>query len=68
MTRDDDLHPDDEKRREYLVKLLTLSGLTMAPVSAAQPPTECTTVEPAKSEKPISESQPPPQIQEPWIG
>jgi hypothetical protein len=39
-----------------------------APAKAAQPPTEWTIVEPAKSEKPISESQPPPQVQEPWIG
>ena len=36
MTRDDDLHPDDEKRREYLVKLLTLSGLTMTPLGQVQ--------------------------------
>src|SRR6056297_3262229 len=41
---------------------------TMAPASAAQPPTECTTVEPAKSEKPASLSQPPPHCQEPEIG
>ena len=40
----------------------------MAPVRAAQPPTECTMVEPAKSRKPSSLSQPPPQLQEPWIG
>ncbi len=31
MTRDDDLSPDDEKRRQYLVRLLTLSGMTMTP-------------------------------------
>ena len=36
MTRDDDLHPDDEKRREYLVRLLTLSGLTMTPLGQLQ--------------------------------
>src|SRR6056297_692067 len=41
---------------------------TMAPARAAQPPTECTTVEPAKSEKPASDSQPPPHCQEPEIG
>jgi len=41
---------------------------TMAPAKAAQPPTECTTVEPAKSLKPISDSQPPPHCQEPEIG
>ena len=40
----------------------------MAPVNAAQPPTECTMVEPAKSEKPSWLSQPPPQVQAPWIG
>jgi hypothetical protein len=34
-------------------------GPTMiAPTSAAQPPTECTSVEPAKSWKPMSLSQP----------
>ena len=41
---------------------------TMAPAKAAQPPTECTTVEPAKSEKPSSDNQPPPHCQEPEIG
>ena len=41
---------------------------TMAPARAAQPPTECTTVEPAKSEKPASDNQPPPHCQEPEIG
>src|SRR3990170_5574658 len=39
-----------------------------APVSAAQPPIECTTVDPAKSSMPIFASQPPPQIQCPPIG
>ena len=29
MTSDDDLHPEDEQRREHLVRLLTLSALTM---------------------------------------
>src|SRR5688572_10174590 len=38
------------------------------PVSAAQPPTEWTTVEPAKSHMPAEASQPPPQIQWPVIG
>jgi hypothetical protein len=32
MYRDDDLHPDDEKRREYLVKLLTMSALSATPM------------------------------------
>ena len=32
MYRDDDLPPEDEARREYLVKLLTLSALTAMPV------------------------------------
>ena len=36
---------------------------TRMPASAAQPPTLCTTVEPAKSQKPAVASQPPPQIQ-----
>ena len=36
MFRDDDLHPDDEKRREYLVKLLTMSALTATPLSTVQ--------------------------------
>ena len=41
----------------------------MTPASAAQPPTEWTTVEPAKSRKlPSCASQPPPQIQWPVIG
>src|SRR3546814_17456492 len=35
-----------------------------APVKAAQPPTEWTMVEPAKSEKPASVSQPPPPVPE----
>ena len=42
--------------------------ITMAPASAAQPPTACTTVEPAKSKKPLSASHPPPQIQWPMTG
>ena len=41
---------------------------TSSPVNAAQPPTEWTIVDPAKSEKPISESHPPPHVQEPCIG
>ena len=32
MKFDDDLHPDDEKRRDTLVKLLTLGALTTTPV------------------------------------
>src|SRR5262245_38377716 len=36
---------------------------TRMPASAAQPPTLCTTVEPAKSQNPAVASQPPPQIQ-----
>src|SRR5512134_2605441 len=35
---------------------------SMIPASAAQPPTECTTVDPAKSRKPFDASQPPPQM------
>ena len=41
---------------------------TMAPASPAQPPTECTTVEPAKSIMPRLDSHPPPQIQCPTTG
>ena len=41
---------------------------TIAPVSAAHPPTEWTTVEPAKSTKPIESSHPPPHIQCPVMG
>ena len=40
----------------------------MAPARAAQPPVECTIVDPAKSWNPIWESQPPPQVQEPITG
>ena len=31
MTDQDDLHPNDEKRRDYLVKMLTAGALTMTP-------------------------------------
>jgi hypothetical protein len=31
MYSDDDLHPDDEKRRDYLVKMLTMGAATMTP-------------------------------------
>ena len=40
----------------------------IAPERAAHPPTECTKVEPAKSENPISLNQPPPHCHEPAIG
>jgi hypothetical protein len=36
MDRDDELHPEDEKRREYLVRLLTLSAMTATPLSQVQ--------------------------------
>jgi len=36
MYRDDELHPEDEKRREYLVRLLTLSAMTATPLSQVQ--------------------------------
>ena len=39
-----------------------------APMQAQMPPTICTAVEPAKSWKPRSLSQPPPQIQWPETG
>ena len=41
---------------------------SIAPASAAQPPTEWTAASPAKSMKPICASQPPPQIQCPTMG
>ena len=40
----------------------------MIPARAAHPPVEWTIVEPAKSWKPRSASQPPPQVQAPTIG
>ena len=40
----------------------------MAPVSAAQPPTECTAVQPAKSQKPFWPRNPPPHTQWPVTG
>lgn len=36
MYSDDDLHPEDEKRREYLVKMLTLAGLSATPFNLVQ--------------------------------
>ena len=32
MIREEELPPEDEKRREYLVKLLTMSALTATPM------------------------------------
>ena len=43
-------------------------GWMIAPASAAKPPAACTSVEPAKSEKPASDSQPPPHCQDASIG
>ena len=48
--------------------LPSLGPIISAPASAAQPPVEWTMVEPAKSWKPISLSQPPPQVQAPMTG
>ena len=48
--------------------LPNLGPIIIAPVNAAHPPTEWTSVEPAKSEKPISERNPPPHTHEAWIG
>ena len=42
-----------------------LGPKTMAPASAAQPPMECTTVDPAKSIKPKFSSHPPPFNKDP---
>ena len=36
---------------------------TIAPANAAAPPAACTRVEPAKSEKPAADNQPPPHCQ-----
>ena len=36
MSTADDLHPDDEKRRDYLVKMLTVGALTMTPFGIVQ--------------------------------
>ncbi len=36
MYRDDDLHPDDEKRRQYLVNLLTIGAASMTSPVLAQ--------------------------------
>lgn len=36
MKLEEILHPDDEKRRKYLVKLLTISALTMTPINVIQ--------------------------------
>ena len=51
-----------------LLNLPSLAPRRIAPVNAAHPPTECTRVEPAKSEKPASDNQPPPHCHEPAIG
>ena len=45
-----------------------LGPRTIEPASAIAPPARCTTVEPAKSWNPISESHPPPHDQWPSIG
>ena len=55
----------DLPEAEYLP---SLGPTTIAPANATHAPTECTTVEPAKSWNPISDNQPPPQIQCPEIG
>ena len=36
MIPDDDLHPDDERRRAALVRLLTIAGMTLTPLSQVQ--------------------------------
>ena len=36
MDTDDDLHPVDERRRDYLVQLLTASAFSLAPISVVQ--------------------------------
>ena len=51
-----------------LRNLPSLGPTTITPARAAQPPVLCTMVEPAKSWKPCSASQPPPHVQAPTIG
>ena len=48
--------------------LPSLGPIIIAPAKAAAPPVECTHVDPAKSEKPISANQPPPHCQPITIG
>jgi hypothetical protein len=36
MNKDDELHPEDERRRLTLVRMLTLAGATMTPLSSIQ--------------------------------
>ena len=57
-----------KKLAEIGTKLATANQEYVTLVKAHTPPTMCTAVEPAKSWKPISESQPPPQIQWPDTG
>jgi len=55
----------------FILPFLNLPSLgpsKITPAKAAAPPHECTKVEPAKSEKPISASHPPPHYQPIWIG
>ena len=48
--------------------LPVLAPSTIAPAKAAAPPAACTNVEPAKSEKPAADNQPPPHCQPISIG
>ena len=51
-----------------LLNLPSLGPTTMMPARAAQPPTLCTMVEPAKSLNPSSFSHPPPHVHAPTTG
>ena len=61
-------HPGKVLTEPSLPNLPSRAPNINAPANAAQPPTEWTKVEPAKSEKPISLNQPPPHCHEPAIG
>ena len=50
------------------VNLPSLGPIMIAPAKAAAPPVECTSVDPAKSEKPSVANQPPPHCQPITIG
>ena len=50
------------------VNLPDLAPSTIAPARAAAPPAACTHVEPAKSEKPAADNQPPPHCHPISIG
>ena len=62
------LAPGSGSTRPRLSYLPRRGPSTIAPTKAAQPPTECTMVEPAKSLNSMLFSQPPPHDQAAWTG